>query len=421
MVAARLGDVDGVSFETQKWQTVLTGLGHEVIRCAGSLGETLGPDDLVVPEMRFDDTAAAEVTAAAFIPAADARQVRADIDRLAAVIAQRVSRWIESSRIELLIVQNAWAIPMQLPLGVALANIARESGIAAIGHHHDYWWERERFETCVVPDMLAEAFPPDLPSVQHVSINSLAAAELKARRGLDSTVVPNVFDFDEQMPPESAADARRLRRELGVAIGGLLFVQPTRVVPRKGIELAVEMVARLGHPNSALLVTSPAGDEGHQYLEELLDLAARRNVDLLYQPGRFHPGTVAPLASPAHNLADGYIAADVITYPSFYEGFGNALIESIYFRKLVVVNRYAVYDADIRPHGFRFIELAGEVTDAAVDELRDALADPTRQAADAERNFEIGREQFGYDRLRRDLTALIATRTGRAAPPPGRG
>ncbi|HYI21987.1 MAG TPA: hypothetical protein VEX62_05045, partial [Candidatus Limnocylindrales bacterium] len=178
--------------------------------------------------------------------------------------------------------------------------------------------------------------------------------------------------------------------------------------PRKGIELAVEMVARLRHPNSALLITSPAGDEGHQYLEELLDLAARRNVDLLYQPGRFHPGTVAPAASPAHNLADGYIAADVITYPSFYEGFGNALIESVYFRKLVVVNRYAVYDADIRPHGFRFIELSGEVTDAAVDELRDALADPARQAADAERNFEIGREQFGYDRLRRELTALIA-------------
>jgi glycosyltransferase involved in cell wall biosynthesis len=393
IVAARLGDVDGVSFETQKWQTVLTGLGHEVIRCAGSLGETAGPEDVVVPEMRFDDTAAADVTAAAFIPAADPRQVRAEIDRLAARIASHVSRWIEAARIDLLIVQNAWAIPMQLPLAVAMANVVRESGIAAIGHHHDFWWERERFESCVVPDVLDEA---------------IAAAELKARRGIDSTVVPNVFDFDEPLPPGSAADARRLRRELGVAIGGLLFVQPTRVVPRKGIELAVEMVARLGHPNSALLITSPAGDEGHQYLEELLDLAARRNVDLLYQPGRFHPGTIAPLASPAHNLADGYIAADVITYPSFYEGFGNALIESVYFRKLVIVNRYAVYDADIRPHGFRFIELSGAVTDAAVDELRSALADPTRRAADAEHNFEVGREQFGYDRLRRELTDLIA-------------
>jgi glycosyltransferase involved in cell wall biosynthesis len=219
--------------------------------------------------------------------------------------------------------------------------------------------------------------------------------------------VPNVFDFDQPLPEGSEADARRLRTELGVAAGGLLFVQPTRVVPRKGIELAIEMVARLGHPNSALLITSPAGDEGHDYLEKLLDLAAQLDVDVLYQPGRFYPGMTAKPESPAHELADGYIAADVITYPSFYEGFGNALIESVFFRKLIVVNRYSVYEADIRPLGFRFIELNGEVTEEAVENLRRALADPARQAADAEHNFELGRRHFSYDRLRSELTRLI--------------
>jgi mannosylglucosylglycerate synthase len=255
--------------------------------------------------------------------------------------------------------------------------------------------------------VIEEAFPPDLPNVTHVSINSLAAAELLRQRGLSSTVVPNVFDFDQPLPEGSESDARRLRKELGLASGGLLFVQPTRVVPRKGIELAIEMVARLNHPNSALLITSPAGDEGHEYLDQLLDLAARLNVDVLYQPGRFYPGLSARPESPAHELADGYIAADVITYPSLYEGFGNALIESVFFRKLILVNRYSVYDADIRPLGFRFVELSGEVTDEAVDNLRAALADPIRQAADAEHNFKLGREHFSYDRLRRDLGVIL--------------
>jgi glycosyltransferase involved in cell wall biosynthesis len=241
-----------------------------------------------------------------------------------------------------------------------------------------------------------------------VSINSLAAADLLARRGLASTVVPNVFDFDQPVPPDAIKDARRLRHELGVATGGLLFVQPTRVVPRKGIELAVEMVARLGQPNTVLLVTSPAGDEGHDYLESLFDLAANLNVDLLYQPGRFYAGSAAQPDSPAHSLADGYLAADVITYPSFYEGFGNALIEAVFFRDLIVVNRYSVYDADIRPLGFRFIELDGAVTDDAVEQLRSALADPAQRRADAEHNFQIGRENFGYDRLRRELEGILA-------------
>ena len=408
IVAARLGDVDGVSFEALKWQTVLAELGHEVIRAAGSLGESRRSLDAVVSQMRFDHQPSAEVTAAAFDSKSNATRVRAEIDRLAAELQPRIHAWIDRARVELLIVQNAWAIPMQIPLAVALARLARDSQIPVIGHHHDYWWERERFKTCVVPEVLEEAFPPDLPNVLHVSINSLAAAELRRQRGLVSTVVPNVFDFDQPLPEGSEADARRLRKELGLAAGGLLFVQPTRVVPRKGIELAIEMVARLGHPNSALLITSPAGDEGHDYLEQLLDLAARLNVDLLYQPGRFYPGMSARPESPAHELADGYIAADVITYPSFYEGFGNALIESVFFRKLIVVNRYSVYDADIRPLGFRFVELSGEVTDSAVEDLRATLADPRRQAADAEHNFNLGRENFSYDRLRRQLSEMIA-------------
>ena len=408
IVAARLGDVDGVSFEALKWQTVLAELGHEVVRAAGSLGETRHSLDAIVSQMRFDHQPSAEVTAAAFDAASNATRVRAQIDRLAAELQPRIQEWLDTAKVELLIVQNAWAIPMQIPLAVALARLARDSGIPVIGHHHDYWWERERFKTCVVPDVLEEAFPPDLPNVIHVSINSLAAAELLARRGLDSTIVPNVFDFDQPLPEGSEADARRLRKELGLAAGGLLFVQPTRVVPRKGIELAIEMVARLGHPNSALLITSPAGDEGHQYLEQLLDIAARLNVDLLYQPGRFYPGLTARPDSPAHELADGYIAADVITYPSLYEGFGNALIESVFFRKLIVVNRYSVYEADIRPLGFRFIELSGQVTDEAVEDLRAALADPSREAADTEHNFALAREHFSYDRLRRELAALLA-------------
>lgn len=398
-----------MSFETLKWQSVLSDMGHEVVRCAGALGETRHPMDMVLPEMHLAYPPALDVTTKAFQPDSDAGLVRAEIERLVAPLQKQITEWIATAGVQALVVQNAWAIPMQLPLGVALARIAAATGMPAIAHNHDYWWERERFATCVVPEMIQGAFPPPLPNVKHVSINSIAAAELLARRGLASTVVPNVFDFDQPVPAGSASDARRLRHELGLYDRHRLFVQPTRVVPRKGIELAIEMLARLGVPGSVLLITSPAGDEGHGYLNSLLDLAHARGVELLYQPGRFHSSSAARPNAVAHSLADAYLAADVITYPSLYEGFGNALIESVFFRKLTVVNRYSVFDADIRPLGFRFVELNGEVTDEAVDELRAALADPIRTRADADHNFKLGAEHFSYHRLRRELRGLLAT------------
>src|SRR5687768_8608444 len=241
VVATRVAGVDGVTFEIAKWETILERMGHEV-RLMGGEVDALRPDARLVPAMHFTYPQAARVTAAAFDPDSDANAVRAEIDRLAEQLVPVIEDWIDLRRIELLIVENAWAIPMQLPLAVALRRIVERTGLPAIGHHHDYWWERERFATPIVPELLDEAFPPDLPNVRHVSINSLAARELRRRRGIASAVVPNVFDFARPRPRPHPSVRRRLRSELGMGDRGLLVVQPTRVVPRKGIELAIELV-----------------------------------------------------------------------------------------------------------------------------------------------------------------------------------
>ena len=412
IAAARLGDVDGVSFEVVKWQTVLESLGHEVVLCAGRLPDDAGPDHLLVPEMHLAYQPAQRVSAAAFDPDSDRASVLAEIRRLAEPLHARLAEWLAGAGLDRLIVENAWAIPMHLPLGVALARLVRESGIVSLGHHHDYWWERDRFAECIVPDVLDEAFPPDLPNVRHVSINSIAATELHTRRGLHSEVVPNVFDFDQPHPADGPARAVQLRAELALAPDSLLVVQPTRVVPRKGIELAIELVARLERPDAVMLITSPAGDEGYEYLLDLERLAERLGVDLRYVPERFRPNVndalKEDLPEPAHSLVDAYLAADLITYPSLYEGFGNALVEAVFFGKPLLVNRYPVYEADIRPLGFRFVELDGAVDDEAVAQVREVLADPERRAADAAHNFELGRRHLSYARLARTLQPLLA-------------
>jgi glycosyltransferase involved in cell wall biosynthesis len=316
--------------------------------------------------------------------------------------------WIEGQRIEQLIVENAWAIPMQLPLGVALRRVVAETGIAAIGHHHDYWWERERFATCIVPEILEDAFPPDLPNVRHVSINSLAARELRTRRGIESRVVPNVFDFASPRPRRSPTVRQRLRHELGMNEHGLLVVQPTRVVPRKGIELAIELVGRLADPEAILLITSPAGDEGLDYLVELERLAERAGVRMRYAADRFVPDDLEgqPIR-PAHSLNDAYLAADLITYPSLYEGYGNALVEALFYGVPLVVNRYPVYEADIKPLGLRLVEIDGAITDDTVAEVRALLSNPRRVRENARHNFDIGRRKLSYTVLRRRLRSLL--------------
>ncbi|HEX2765934.1 MAG TPA: glycosyltransferase family 4 protein [Candidatus Limnocylindria bacterium] len=415
MVSTRLAGVDGVTFEAAKWEAVLERMGHEVRLLAGEV-DALRPDARLVPAMHFTYPPAARVTAAAFDPDSDAAAVRHEIDRLANQLVPVIVDWMHALRIELLIVENAWAIPMQLPLGVALTRVVEQTGVPVIGHHHDYWWERERFGTCVVPEILEQHFPPDLPNIRHVSINSLAARELRRRRGIASSVVPNVFDFAAGRPRPRPSVRRRMRAELGMGERGLLVVQPTRVVPRKGIELAIELVGRLRDRHAVLLITSPAGDEGLDYLVQLEQLAERHKVALRYAADRFAPDLEGKPLRPAHSLHDAYLAADLITYPSLYEGYGNALVEAIFYGKPIVVNRYPVYVADIAPLGFRFIEIDGAITDDTVHEVRRALSNPKRQRQIARRNFEIARRHLSYEVLKRRLARWIRklTTTGQA-------
>lgn len=413
-VSTRLFGVDGVTFEAAKWEAVLERMGHQVRLCAGDV-DALRPHARLVPPMHFSYPPAARVTAAAFDPASDATAVRAEIERLAGQLLPVLEAWIEAQQIELLVVENAWAIPMHLPLGVALRRLVEQMGLPAIGHHHDYWWERGRFATCVVPEVLEQAFPPDLPGIRHVSINSIAAGQLRRRRGIASSVIPNVFDFSHGRPRPHPAVRRQLRSELGMGQRGLLVVQPTRVVPRKGIELAIDLVGRLRDRHAVLLITSPAGDEGLDYLVELERLSESAGVRLRYAADRFAPDLEGKAVRPAHSLHDAYLAADLITYPSLYEGYGNALVEAIFYGKPVVVNRYSVYDADIRPLGFRFIEIDGAITPDTVRDVHAALADPRRQAAVARRNFELGRRHLSYDVLQRRLRRFIGKLTGTRA------
>ena len=406
IAATRLAGVDGVTFETAKWETVLDKMGHDLRLCAGEV-DALRYQARLVPPMHFTWPPAARVTQAAFDPNSDPIAVRAEVERLAALLLPVLHDWARGNELDALIVENAWAIPMQLPLGVALRRLVNELRLPTIGHHHDYWWERERFATCVVPELLENAFPPDLPWVRHVSINSLAAGELKRRRGIASTVLPNVFDFDQPRPRRHPAVRRRLRHEIGMNERGLLVVQPTRVVPRKGIELAIELVGRLGDPDAVLLITSPAGDEGLDYLVELERLAERHRVRLAYAADRFAPDHEGKPLRPAHSLHDAYLAADLITYPSLYEGYGNALLEALFYGVPLLVNRYPVYVADIAPLGLRLIEIDGEITDATVAEVKAVLASPDRIRAMARHNFEIARQHLSYRVLRRRLRKLL--------------
>ena len=408
-ISTRLNGTDGVSLEVEKWAKVLRRMGHELFYCAGELGGYAASGTLI-PQLHFDNQNIIAFSQRAFGEGAmerDGEKLADEIYSSADNIRAPLRNFIRANRLDLIVVENALTIPMNLPLGITLTGLIAELGINTIAHHHDFFWERQRYQSNNILDMLDTAFPAKLPTIQHVTINSIAQRRLKDRRGIDSLVIPNVHDF--AIPaPQIDNYSRDFRERLGLNEKEPFILQPTRVIQRKGIEMAIELVHRLElGPFPRLFITHRAHDEGLEYWRWLKREAGMMQVDLRLIDHLIGTERAKSNGHKIYSLWDAYPFADLVTYPSTYEGFGNALLEAIYFNRLVVVNRYPVYNADIGPLGFEFIELDGFVDDDAVTRTKALLNDPEQVEGMAKKNYELAQAHFSLEVLEQKLKEVI--------------
>jgi glycosyltransferase involved in cell wall biosynthesis len=324
----RLGGADGVAVEARKWEWALHELGFSVRRVAGEHDDERRADDITLPFLAIDPP---DGTAPA-------------PDELAGALAGA----------DLVIVENLCSLPINPDAsGLAATVLDAHDGRVAF-HHHDLPWQRAGLPT--PPNV-----PPHRPNSLHVTINDHSRAQL-ANRGFDAITLRNAFDLD---PPRG--DRERTRADFGFASSDIVLLQPTRAIPRKNIpaaiEFAVELARREPDRNLRLWITGPAEDG---YDDVFARLVAESAV----------PVTVGRAAS----AADAYAAADLILFPSTWEGFGNPVIESIAHRRAIAVGHYPVLD-ELRGFGVHLLSI--DDVDGAQAWLR--APDPAVLEANVER------------------------------------
>ena len=264
---------------------------------------------------------------------------------------------------DLVVVENLCTIPLNLP---AARTVARTlAGRPAILHHHDPPWQRERFASVT-------ELPPDDPAWRHVVINRLTAEQF-AQRGLQATVIYNGFDTRR---PEG--DRAAMRANLQMDDETLLVAHPVRAIPRKNIPAAIAITEEL---------------EGTYWLMGQAEEGYDATLDQLLADARC-PVVHRPVA----RTPDIYAAADLVVFPSTWEGFGNPPVEAAIWRRPCVVGSYPVAD-ELAEFGFRWF------SPDRLDEVRGFLNCPDTDLLD--QNQAIAQQHFSLERVRADLVALL--------------
>lgn len=418
IIIGRIGGVDGVALETEKWIEVFQRMGHEIFILSGQFEEveldethaTLYPVlSFFSPECEW------EQNGAFFDPVDDPSALLEDIENVSGNIAERIKSWIGEKQIDVLLSENASALPSHLSMALGIWKAVEDTGIPTITHDHDFYWERgDRYVSphTDINAIVKKHFPLDLPNVKHAVINTHAQHTLKDKFNMESVNVPNVMDFDIPYG-ERKPENDNLLRDLGLDAGDIPLFQVTRIVGRKGIEVAIDLVHRLDDKKVKLVITGNHNDdEGGKYYRKLInqihDLGLVDQVvfgDHVIQNHSWkgHKGSVK------YSLSDAYAHANSCTYFSTYEGFGNAFVESVLAKTPIFVNNYEpVYLPDIGSKGFKTVMLTNnELTEEAVNGMKEIIYNDKLNKEVAEYNFEIGKQHFSYDILQEKLEKLL--------------
>lgn len=410
---------------------------------AGSSGTTEG---YVIPELgyRYEEDLRIERNAyVAFNEYKNEIELMAAIEKAAARLENRFTRIFQSLRIEMVIPNNIFSIGRSLPTALALKRVIEKLKLPVICHHHDFFWERANFSkpTCRgVAKLLEELYPPAGEGYRHVVINHIAQESLRKRKGYDSTVVPNVFDFEGE-PWRVDAYNQDFKEKLGLRPQDLIFLQATRVTNRKAIELAIDQIAvlneerfrkdwvgktlydgRIFQADSKIVLVLPGMIESEDGYEKRLAARAKEKGVALRWIGEWvdHSRTHTE-SHKVYSLWDAYVFADFITYPSIWEGWGNQFLEGVFAKKPILIFEYEVYKSDIEAAEFETISLGEEYqTDEAgmawVEPLRheevakeiiECLTNQKKYREMCDRNFAIGSRTFSHTNLREILIQLM--------------
>ena len=426
----KLDSTDGVSLETDKWEHVLREKGHEVFYLAGEFGHNQDkPNRTLIPQIASNTEYQLFLERHLFSflqgdekPPRIGKKTKARVKRILRHSSNEVTGILKSNiqdlGLDLLVSENANAMPMSLSLAKGIANLSGK--VPIIGHHHDFYWERERFSYANMEDLLQDMFPPK--DIVHAVISRYASETLAEKRKIkDSIIVPNCEDFDN--PPVRDDYNTDFRQQLGFEEQDYLIVVPTRIVKRKNIEQCIEFVSdlikkyKLPEGKTKLLISLYAGDEPDslEYKNSLESLASEKHVDLHFISNRINSVRSSDNeGNKIYTNRDVLVNSDLGLYFPKWEGFGNAYLEMVAAKLPFVVAPYIVFNTDIAPMGFRTPRLGYEgetkeyvINGECLEKAHALLTKPEFRASIVEPDFELGKRVYGFNVLSRRLDMVV--------------
>ena len=383
-----------------------------------------------------------------------------------AVYAKNViQKWVDENHIDLIIAHNTshpYNFITAVGLGYYIEEL-REQGI--IWPKLMVWWHDSYFERSIFanPNKTIKKYLKYLPGTFVDGIAFINKQQIELGKKvyqqynnvkLDkffkqrTTVVPNTSDIpwnwknslvekEKVLAPPQDNYNNSFMRDIGViqqteskgfTLENTVFLlQHTRVVPRKKIELAIDLAFLLekkfkknNHNKCvALIISGHSGDEQNAYQHTLYEYYTKKcnedpaaNVLFIFGENNILSHRDIIVDHKYYNFAEtpSIIAAHggIGTYFSDVEGFGNNLLEMISMGLPVVINKYQVFKEEIEKFEFELPAVDNtEITPELVNDAYKLLTDIEYRNKVVFHNLEVLQKNFDHEIIVNKLKPIL--------------
>ena len=380
----RVGWTDGVSLEIGKRIQVLKESGWTVSLLSGPNSSGA---DYVIDELDFNHPGIKKITTNCFTQLSDYssdHDLLEDIHKNSQIIKRKLDMILDEFSPDFILLHNIFSHGRHIVCAKSFYDILSERKIPALATHHDFYWEREHLKNPVSPlvsEYLNKYVPPVLPGLRHAVINSISAKKLVNSRGISADIIPDTWDFhlSPWIIDEYNSD---LLKSFSLKENDIYILQATRIVKRKGIELIPPIIKRLNEPQYlnllkgrelyngkivpedsqfVFLLAGYAEEEAASYRETIKQMMDRESIPYCFLQERISAERNFSGGIKKYSLFDTYPFADLISYPSQAEGWGNQFLEALFAKIPILIFEYPVFKKDIKIQGYKYISLGDEV------------------------------------------------------------
>lgn len=436
----RIKERDGVSLEIEKRANIFEKLNHKIYYLTGYSG-VKSANIFILPEADLKTTFNRFFLDDVFYK----KFCKQDLSialyyQQEARIYHKLKKIFAAIQPDLIFIHNVFSHCYNLPFTTALLKFLDNQEIRTVAVHHDFWYERAQFQKPkqeYVKELLIGLPPKRHYILWHEVINSLAAKELLTRRKLQAKITGDYFDFTAKPIGYDNFNTDFLTT-FAIEPNDVILLHATRITPRKAIENAfyfaheLERTLRLKAPlkiknkvfqrHNRVVIFLPNFIEvdSLDYFRRLKLLAESLNLKVVFAADKFAMIRQRINNLKRYSLWDSYVYADLITYTSVQEGFGNQFLEAVYFRKLPIIYEYPVFKADIAKEGYRYVSLGDYITrrnglyrlplsqiKLAVEQTLNYLTSPASLSSLTEHNFQLGMEHHDRNQLNQYLISIL--------------